>query len=59
MFLYRIWGDLIIVSVTKGELGHCTTKAKRAALIAGVVVNIGLVTVILVPILVAQASRAI
>ena len=59
MFLYRIWGDSIIMSVTEGELGHCTAKSKRAALIAGIVVNIGLVTAILVPILVAQALRAI
>ncbi|KAJ4990958.1 hypothetical protein SVAN01_03529 [Stagonosporopsis vannaccii] len=59
MFLYRMWGDTIIVSVTKGDLGHCTAKSKRAALIAGVVVNIGLVTAILVPILVAQALKAI
>ncbi|KAL1601374.1 hypothetical protein SLS59_005528 [Nothophoma quercina] len=59
MFLYRVWGDSIIVSVTKGELGHCTAESKRAALIAGIVVNIGLVTAILVPILVAQALKAI
>ncbi|KAJ8114781.1 hypothetical protein OPT61_g3431 [Boeremia exigua] len=59
MFLYRTWGDSIIVSVTKGDLGHCTAKSKRAALIAGAVVNIGLVTAILVPILVAQALQAI
>lgn len=59
MFLYRLWGDSIIVSVTNGDLGHCTAKSKRAALIAGVVVNIGLITAILVPILVAQALKAI
>ncbi|KAJ4399312.1 hypothetical protein N0V91_009501 [Didymella pomorum] len=59
MFLYRIWGDSIIVSVTNGDLGHCTAKSKRAAIIAGIVVNIGLVTAILVPILVAQALKAI
>ncbi|KAJ4375661.1 hypothetical protein N0V86_007194 [Didymella sp. IMI 355093] len=59
MFLYRMWGDSIIVSITNGELGHCTAKSKRAALIAGVVVNIGLITAILVPILVAQALKAI
>lgn len=59
MFLYRMWGDSIIVSVTNGDLGHCTAKSKRAALIAGVVVNIGLITAILVPILVAQALKAI
>lgn len=59
MFLYRLWGDSIIVSVTKGDLGHCTAKSKRAALIAGVVVNLGLITAILVPILVAQALKAI
>ncbi|KAF3034968.1 hypothetical protein E8E11_003842 [Didymella keratinophila] len=59
MFLYRMWGDSIIVSVTNGDLGHCTAKSKRAAIIAGIVVNIGLITVILVPILVAQALKAI
>ncbi|KAH6643157.1 hypothetical protein C7974DRAFT_118400 [Boeremia exigua] len=59
MFLFRMWGDSIIVSVTEGELGHCTAKSKRAALIAGIVVNIGLVAAILVPILVAQALKAI
>jgi hypothetical protein len=59
MFLYRIWGDSIIVSVTNGDLGHCTAKSKRAAIIAGIAVNIGLITAILVPILVAQALKAI
>ncbi|KAF9691876.1 hypothetical protein EKO04_009814 [Ascochyta lentis] len=59
MFLYRMWGDSIIVSVTNGDLGHCTAKSKRAALVAGIVVNIGVITVILVPILVAQALKAI
>ncbi|KZM21094.1 uncharacterized protein EKO05_0003555 [Ascochyta rabiei] len=59
MFLYRMWGDSIIVSITDGELGHCTARSKRAALIAGIVVNIGLITAILVPILVAQAFKAI
>jgi hypothetical protein len=59
LFLYRTWGDSIIMSVTNGDLGHCTSKSKRAALIAGVVVNVGLVTAILVPILVAQAMKAI
>ena len=59
LFLYRMWGDSIIMSVTNGDLGHCTSKSKRTALIAGVVVNIGLVTAILVPILVAQAMKAI
>lgn len=59
LFLYKMWGDSIIMSVTKGDLGHCTSNSKRAALIAGLVVNIGLVTAILVPILVAQAMKAI
>lgn len=59
MFLYRMWGDYIILSVTNGDLGHCTAKSKRAALIAGIVVNIGLITGILVPILAAQAMKAI
>lgn len=59
MFLYRMWGDTIIVSVTKGDLGHCTARSKRVAFIAGITVNIGLITAILVPILVAQALKAI
>jgi hypothetical protein len=59
LFLYRMWGDSIIMSVTNGDLGHCASNSKRAALIAGVFVNIGLVTAILVPILVAQAMKAI
>lgn len=59
MFLYRMWGDSIIVSVTKGDLGHCTARSKRVAFIAGITVNIGLITAILVPILVAQALKAI
>ncbi|KAF3002382.1 hypothetical protein E8E13_001638 [Curvularia kusanoi] len=59
IFLYRMWGDTIIVSITKGELGSCTAKSKRAALIAGIVVNIGLIAAILIPILVAQALKAI
>jgi hypothetical protein len=59
MFLYRTWGDSIIVSVTKGELGHCTAKSKRAAIIAGIAVNITLIAAILIPILVAQALKVI
>jgi hypothetical protein len=59
MFLYRLWGDSIVVSVTKGQLGHCTAKSKRVALIAGIIVNLGLITAILVPVLVALASRAV
>ncbi|KAF1922884.1 uncharacterized protein M421DRAFT_76745 [Didymella exigua CBS 183.55] len=59
MFLHRMWGDSIMASVTNGDLGHCTAKSKRAALIAGIVVNIGLISAILVPILVAQALKAI
>lgn len=59
MFLYRRWGDTIIVSVTEGELGHCTAQSKRAALIAGIVVNISLIAALLIPVLVAQALKAI
>ena len=59
MFLYRLWGDSIVVSVTKGQLGHCTAKSKRVALIAGILVNLGLITAILVPVLIVVASRAV
>lgn len=55
IILYRVWGDAIMVSVTKGHLGHCTNKSKKAALIGGIVVNIGIVTAIIVPIAVAHA----
>jgi hypothetical protein len=40
-------------------MGHVTPQSKRAALIAGIAVNVGLVTAILVPILVAHALKAV
>lgn len=55
IILYRVWGDAIMVSVTKGDLGHCTNKSKKAALIGGIAVNVGIVTAIVVPIAVAHA----
>jgi hypothetical protein len=55
IILYRVWGDSIMVSLTKGHLGHCTNKSKRVALIGGIAVNVGLVTAIVVPVVVAHA----
>jgi hypothetical protein len=58
ILLFRCLGDNIIASLTKGRLGYCTPQSKRMALIAGIVVNVGLVTAILVPVLVAHALKA-
>ncbi|KAH8728363.1 hypothetical protein GQ44DRAFT_724371 [Phaeosphaeriaceae sp. PMI808] len=58
IILFRIWGDSIIAMITDGHLGHCTPKSKRVALIAGIVVNIGVATAIVVPILVVHALGA-
>jgi hypothetical protein len=55
IILYRVWGDQIMVSLTKGHLGHCTNKSKKVALIGGIAVNVGLVTAIVVPVVVAHA----
>jgi hypothetical protein len=59
IILFRFYGDSVIAMVTKGRLGHCTPQSKRTALIAGIAVNVGLVTAILVPILVAHALKAV
>ncbi|KAF7446999.1 hypothetical protein Alg130_07460 [Pyrenophora tritici-repentis] len=59
ILLFRFLGDNIIASVTGGRLGHVTPQSKRTALIAGIAVNVGLVTVLLVPILVAHAMKAV
>jgi hypothetical protein len=58
MFLYRIYGDRIMISLTKGDLGNCTSKSKRVALIGGIAVNVGLITAIVVPIVVLHALGA-
>lgn len=58
IILFRVWGDSIMISLTKGGLGHCTNKSKRVALIAAVTLNIGLATAIVVPIVVAHALGA-
>jgi hypothetical protein len=58
IILYRVWGDQIMISLTKGHLGHCTSKSKRVALIGGIAVNAGIVTAIVVPIIVAHALGA-
>jgi hypothetical protein len=55
IILYRFWGDSLMISITKGQLGHCTNKSKKVALIAGIAVNVGMVTAIVVPIIVAHA----
>ncbi|RMZ67527.1 hypothetical protein GMOD_00001462 [Pyrenophora seminiperda CCB06] len=59
IILFRFLGDNIIASLTKGHLGHVTPKSKRTSLIAGIAVNVGLVTVLLVPILVAHALKVV
>ncbi|KAF1851296.1 uncharacterized protein K460DRAFT_271764 [Cucurbitaria berberidis CBS 394.84] len=59
IFLFRTWGDSIMISLTEGRLGHCTPQSKRAALIAGICINVGLITAISVPILVAHALKAV
>lgn len=59
IILFRFLGDSVIASITKGRLGHTTAKAKRTALIAGFAVNIGLITAILLPILIAHALHAL
>ncbi|KAL5117277.1 hypothetical protein ACEQ8H_004836 [Pleosporales sp. CAS-2024a] len=58
MFLYRIYGDRIMVSLTKGQLGNCTSKSKRVALISGIAVNVSLITAIVVPVVVIHALGA-
>ncbi|KAJ4366469.1 hypothetical protein N0V83_008105 [Neocucurbitaria cava] len=57
LILFRWWGDSIIISLTEGHLGHCTAQSKRAALIAGISVNIGGAAAILIPVLVTQALK--
>lgn len=58
IILYRVWGDSIIVSVSKGHLGYCTPKSKKVALIAGIAVNVGIATAIVAAILIAHALGA-
>jgi hypothetical protein len=58
IILFRVWGDQLMVSLTKGHLGHCTSKSKRVALIGGIAVNVGIVTAIVIPIIVAHALGA-
>ncbi|KAL6706382.1 hypothetical protein ACN47E_005488 [Coniothyrium glycines] len=59
IILYRIWGDSIIASLTDGKLGHCTPQSKKAALIAGIAINVGIITAIVVPIAVLHALKAL
>jgi hypothetical protein len=58
IILYRVWGDFIMVSLTKGHLGYCTPKSKKVALIAGITVNVGVAVAIVVPIVIAHALGA-
>jgi len=58
MFLYRVYGDRIMTSFTKGDVGTCTSKSKRVAFIGGIAVNTGLITAIVVPIIVLHALGA-
>ncbi|EAT80997.2 hypothetical protein SNOG_11289 [Parastagonospora nodorum SN15] len=58
MFLYRVYGDRIMTSLTKGDVGTCTSKSKRVAFIGGIAVNTGLITAIVVPIIVLHALGA-
>ncbi|KAH7086370.1 hypothetical protein FB567DRAFT_69298 [Paraphoma chrysanthemicola] len=58
IILFRVWGDTIMISLTKGRLGHCTDKSKKVALIAGISVNIGVAVAIVVPIVIAHALGA-
>jgi hypothetical protein len=58
IILFRVWGDQLMISLTKGHLGHCTSKSKRVALIGGIAVNVGIVTAIITPIIVAHALGA-
>jgi len=55
LILYRWFGDLVIVNVTKGRLHHVSAKPKRVALGVGIAVNLGLSSAILLPILIAHA----
>ncbi|CAN9330917.1 unnamed protein product [Alternaria alternata] len=59
ILLFRFFADNIIASFTEGHLGYCTPHSKRVALIAGIAVNVGLVTAILVPVLIAHALNAV
>jgi hypothetical protein len=55
IMLHRVWGDAMMASLTKGRLGHCTNQSKKVALIAGIAVNVAIVTAIVVPIVVIHA----
>ncbi|KAF2798942.1 hypothetical protein K505DRAFT_346220 [Melanomma pulvis-pyrius CBS 109.77] len=56
LILYRWFGDPTLASLTNGRLGHCSDKPKRIALVAGIAVNIGLVSLILLPIIIAHVA---
>jgi hypothetical protein len=59
LILYRWVGDHVMNTLTKGRLAQCSAKPKRIALGAGIIVNISLIGLILVPILVTQAAGAV
>ncbi|OAG05836.1 uncharacterized protein CC84DRAFT_1175941 [Paraphaeosphaeria sporulosa] len=56
LILYRWYGDLVIVNVTKGRFSHVSPEPKRLALGVGIAVNVGITVGILVPILIAHAA---
>jgi hypothetical protein len=58
MFIYPIYGDQAIASITKGELIFCTVKSKRVAFIGGIIVNIAILIAIVVPIVITNALAA-
>jgi hypothetical protein len=59
LILYRWMGDHAMNTLTKGRLAQCSAKPKRIALGAGIIVNISLICLILVPILVTQAAGTV
>jgi hypothetical protein len=58
MFIYPIYCDQAIASITKGELIFCTVKSKRVAFIGGIIVNIAILIAIVVPIVITNALAA-
>lgn len=59
LLLYRSMADFIIVNVTKGRIFHAHPKPKRIALGAGIAINLGISSAILIPILIAHATGAL
>ncbi len=57
IILHRFLGDRSITLVTKGRLRYCTARSKRFALIAGITINIGAFTAVMIPVFVAYAVK--